>query len=288
MAINVPEYSYSGNSSAEVKNGYWYIYLKSSGELTMKYPKRNAEICIVGGGGGGKKDGGSYGASAGGGADGGDGGEVVNTTRSLEAGIAYSVVIGEGGAVAADGQQSSFENIIASGGAPGDTNDHGSQPGADGIYAFGDTSLIRYGAGGGNGGLAQGGAGGKGGADAPEGTSVGGGGGRGETNGIAGTAGAPNTGNGGGGAGAGTYGMDGDEHISSAGGAAAAGGSGIVIMRGTEEDFTPVWFNGIQISEIFFGGQKAEGMIYDGTRLFARLLKGLRCAMNNRMRLAGA
>ena len=54
------------------------------------------------------------------------------------------------------------------------------------------------------------------------------------------------------------------------GGEAAAGGSGIVILRGTQDDLIPVFFNGVQLSEIWLNGVKATGLIRDGVRVFMR------------------
>ena len=57
------------------------------------------------------------------------------------------------------------------------------------------------------------------------------------------------------------------------GGEAAAGGSGIVILRGTQDDLLPVFFNGVQLSEIWLNGVKAGGLIRDGVRVFTRRMK---------------
>lgn len=52
MATKVPAYTYSGQSSSEVRNGYWYIYLKTNGTLKFTYTKA-LDACIVAGGAGG-------------------------------------------------------------------------------------------------------------------------------------------------------------------------------------------------------------------------------------------
>ena len=57
------------------------------------------------------------------------------------------------------------------------------------------------------------------------------------------------------------------------GGEAAAGGSGIVILRGTQDDLLPVFFNGVQLSEIWLNGVKATGLIRDGVRVFMRAIR---------------
>ncbi len=43
-----------------------------------------------------------------------------------------------------------------------------------------------------------------------------------------------------------------------------------MILRGTEDDFLPVYFGGTQLREIYFNGELLKGLIYGGTRLFAR------------------
>ena len=119
-----------------------------------------------------------------------------------------------------------------------------------------------YGGGGGGGGGtwiggAKGGAGG------------GGNGGTGGTDGVDGGYGHPGQANTGGGAG----GPGGGYEEGTMGGEAAAGGSGIVILRGTQDDLLPVFFNGVQLSEIWLNGVKAGGLIRDGVRVFTRRMK---------------
>lgn len=58
-----------------------------------------------------------------------------------------------------------------------------------------------------------------------------------------------------------------------AGGWPAPGGSGVVIIRGTEDDLIPVFFNGTQLSKIIFNGVTLTGLIKDGTRIFARRVR---------------
>ena len=101
MATKVPAFTYSGTSSSEVKNGSWYIYLKSSGTIKFSYTKK-LDACIVGGGGGG----GSRGTGRR--TRGGDGGTVVNRSGiSASAGTGYDVKIGGGGGVGSAGGTSS-------------------------------------------------------------------------------------------------------------------------------------------------------------------------------------
>ena len=93
MATKVPSYTFSGTSSAEVRDGYWYIYLKSTGTLRMTYAKQNVDVLAVGGGG----KGGSgwydchYGA-----AGGGAGYHKEKSGQSLAAGTDYSITVGKG------------------------------------------------------------------------------------------------------------------------------------------------------------------------------------------------
>lgn len=278
MATKVPAFTYSGTSSSEVKNGYWYIYLKSSGTIKFSYAK-TIEACIVGGGAAGQ---GRNAAATGLRTYGGGGGEVLNKTGiSASASTGYSIVIGSGGTKglsSTDGGASTAFGYSASGGS---TNGQvGTDKGKDGTYAFGDSTLSRYGGGGGRGGDSPGGAGSSGGD---------GGGGKGAdggnysargANAVAGTA---NTGGGGGGYGSALY-WDGNH---SGGGDNANGGSGIVILRGTQDDLLPVRFNGVQIAKMTFNGQDVTGLIYDGTRIFVERLRRMRQMLVGRMSAYG-
>ena len=219
------------------------------------------------------------------------------------AGRGYAVSIGNGGAVPAvwlagsNGGATSAFGITAQGGkgagamgwkdsgTPGagtgaggtggrDTHIAGAQ-GENGQDLFG---LGRYGAGGGGGGGGWATAGGSGGSD---GGGAGGKGGAPGTDGADGTAGAANTGGGAGGPGGGY--VDEDSRYNSKGGQAAAGGSGIVILRGTQDDLIPVVFNGTQLSELYFNGVKVTSLIYNGARLFIREVK--RCFAHQAVKL---
>lgn len=269
MATKVPAFTYSGTSSSEVKGGYWYIYLKSSGTLKFTYAKK-LEACIVGGGAAGQ------GRSA---ADtslrtyGGGGGTVLNKTGiSASAGTGYSIVIGSGGKKglsSTNGSASTAFGYSASGGST-EAQVGVSNTGLNGTYAFGDSALSRYGGGGGRGGTSPGGAGSSGGAG---GGGKGGGGGDYSSGGASAVAGATNTGGGGGGYGDDLNWQDGDGWNWSGGGDNADGGSGIVILRGTQDDLLPVKFNGVQIAKMTFNGQDVTGLIYGGARIFARRCK---------------
>ena len=158
--------------------------------------------------------------------------------------------------------------MVASGGVTPEEGQAYGDAGKDGAYAFGDSSLSRYGGGGGSGASERGTEGASGGEG---GGGKGGGAGNYGTDGGDAGAGAANTGGGGGGFGSIYSYRNGDgvlkEH---AGGSAAAGGSGIVIVRGTEDDFLPVRFDGVQLSKILFNGEEVTGLVYGGTRIFAR------------------
>ena len=130
--------------------------------------------------------------------------------------------------------------------------------------------------GGGGGGWAT--AGGSGGAD---GGGAGGKGGTPNADGADGTAGAANTGGGAGGPGGGY--VDEDSRYNRKGGQAAAGGSGVVILRGTQDDLIPVVFNGTKLSELYFNGVKVTSLIYNGARLFIREVK--RCFAHQAVKL---
>ena len=60
-----------------------------------------------------------------------------------------------------------------------------------------------------------------------------------------------------------------------------------MILRGTEDDFLPVKFNGTQLTGITFNGQAVTGLIYNGTRIFADALRRMRQRLAGRMRAYG-
>ena len=279
MAKKIPSYEYTGEHEAAADERYWYIYLKSSGSLTFGHEKKMLEACIVGGGAGGESDNGGTDGERG-----GNGGQVKNITQHVLADTPYPIVVGSGGAAGikgafpGKGTASSAFGTSASGGegasggaGAGGTGGKGEAGGA-GTYAFGDSSMLRYGGGGGGGAGAQTG-------ENERGTGGAGGGGRGAggagayTEGGAAQNGVEHTGGGGGGEGGFYYDDEfGDQRYDAAGGAAGEGGSGVVILRGTEEDLIPVFFNGTQLSVVILNGKKAAGMVYDGVRLYARRL----------------
>ena len=302
MATKVPSYTYTGAShSSEVKNGYWYIYLKSSGTLTMNYKKTNVEAFLVGGGGGGGSDKNGYGYRTAGG--GGGGYCDTKTNITVDAGRGYDITVCDGGTGAAhragdgsDGKPTMAFGYTVAGGSggigylEGDNGDYG-KPGGNG------------GSGGGAGGSGGGSIGGNGGTDGSNGgngldrkggigqgtstrefgeasgtlyagggggalSGVGGsgGGGNGATPKIAATSGEVNAGGGGGGG----Y-TDMSNPVLGVGG---NGGSGIVILRGTQDDLIPVTFNNVQLSELIYNRTKVTSLIFNGTKLFARKIYG--------------
>lgn len=46
------------------------------------------------------------------------------------------------------------------------------------------------------------------------------------------------------------------------------GGSGIVVIRGTQDDVIPVWFDGTQLNEMYFNGTKVESLYFNGAKMF--------------------
>lgn len=271
MATKIPAFSYTGSFTTALSGGYWYIYLKSSGTLKFSYAK-TLDACIVGGGAAGQ---GRSAADTGLRTYGGGGGTVLNKTGiSASAGTGYSIVIGDGGTrglSSTNGSASTAFGYSASGGST--TAQVGvSEAGKAGTYAFGDSTLSRYGGGGGRGGASPGGAGFPGGAGG--GGKVGSGGDY-KGGGAAAVAGTANTGGGGGGYGDDLNWKNEDGWNHEGGGGNANGGSGIVILRGTQDDLLPVRFNGVQLTNMTFNGQDVTGLIYGGTRIFARLLRRL-------------
>lgn len=190
MAKKIPKFSYTGAYETSSDDTYWYIKLKSSGQMTFTYRKRIEVGCV--GGGGGTISNRNY-AHVGGFAGGG-GGYIKTGTTTAEAGTAYAVTIGAGG----------------------------------------------------------GGKGGRGGINAVDGGD--------------GEDGAANTGGGAGGAGGGWH----KEPYQSQPGKAGSGGSGIVIIRGTQDDYIPVIFNGTQLDRIIYNGVTLTSLIYNGTKLYCR------------------
>ena len=240
MAKKVPEYTFSGESSSEMIDGVWYIYLKSTGILNMKYGKRTVDIFMCGGGGGG----GNVATGEQGGGGGGAG-----AYQTTEYGIAvtaepHTINVGLGGQGGKQGEETTAFGLSAKGGGAGTRGTNSWEEGApgssDGTAAGGTGGWYWDGANTGYDGTA-----GKNGKQAF---------GVGTTYYCAG---------GGGGAWKSGTGRDG-------GNTGGTGGSGIVILRGTEDDYAPVWFDGVQVSEIFFNGEKVTGLIYGGARIFAR------------------
>lgn len=287
MAKKIPKFSYTGAYETSSDNTYWYIKLKSSGQMTFTYRKSFDVGCV--GGGGGTISNRNY-AHVGGFAGGG-GGYIQTGTATANAGTAYTITIGAGGAgkndwrddiYAGSGGTTSAFNTSAGGGAGGGGCDYpgaGTGKGGKGGYYINiqgsagksGEKCLGFGpfGGGGGGGSGAGGmalVGGSGGAGG------GGNGGRGAmtaVNGGDGENGAANTGGGAGGAGGGWY----EDPYKSQPGAAGNGGSGIVILRGTQEDNIPVIFNGTQLDKIIYNGVTLTSLIYNGTKLYCRNMK---------------
>lgn len=292
MANKVPDYTFTGESSSEMIGGRWYIYLKSSGDFKLSYGKSDVDVFLCGGGGGGRT---VYEDNGGGGGAGGyiataysqaitsetqhiqiGNGGAANTKGGTTSAFGLSAVGGDGAPDHVSGTWYGATGGTGAGGTGGKYNDGGNTgsggtAGGAGILAFGEGTIC-YGGGGGGGGC-KGGGGGTGGAGGKSGGAAGS-----STAKVAPAAAAANLGGGGGGGrpdGAGNAGPGG------------YGGSGIVILRGTEDDFTPVYFDGTRLSEIYFNGERLEGLIYGGVRLFARMLS--RLGMRRRaLRPAGA
>ena len=262
MATKIPSFSYTGTYSTEIKNGYWYIYLKSSGTLKFTYAK-TLEACIVGGGAAGQ---GRSAANTGLATYGGGGGTVLNKTGiSASAGTGYSIVIGSGGKKGLSSTNGSASTAFGYSASGGSTELKYGKVGKTGSYAFNDSSLSRYGGGGGRGGGSPGGSGYSGGAG---GGGKGAGGGNYGGGGASAVAGTTNTGGGGGGYGADLNWKDDDGYNWSGGGDNADGGSGIVILRGTQDDSLPININGTQISQLIYNGTTIQHLIYNGQQLY--------------------
>ena len=291
MAKKIPKFSYSGEYETSSDNNYWYIKLKSSGQMTFTY-RKNIEVGCVGGGGGtiSNRNVASVGGFAGGG-----GGYIKTGTTTAEAGTAYTITIGAGGkgingwrddVTAESGGATSAFGISAAGGGGGGGGDYpGAGTGAGGKAGYhiniqganGGSGLKLFGfgpfGGGGGGGSGAGGmalVGGSGGAGG------GGNGGRGAmtaVDGGDGENGAVNTGGGAGGAGGGWY----EEPYQSRPGFAGSGGSGIVIIRGTQDDYIPVIFNGSPVEAIVLNGVRLTGLVVNGIRLYIKKRREKRC-----------
>ena len=238
MATKIPSFSYTGRYSTQLSNGYWYINFLSSGTLTMNYSKKSADVFLCGGGasGAGGDAVGDDGYSGHGGAGG------YTTTRAgipLTGGQAYWIQVGSGG---------------TAGAVDKDTHTAGVASSAFGYSASGGSSY--------NAGTGAGGKCGMSWYDYGANEVV--------------IHSEPESGGSGVlafGTGSVYYGGGGGPHASGNSGTGGAGGSGIVILRGTEDDMIPVIFNGTQLSDIVYNGTKITSLIYNGTKLFFERLK---------------
>ena len=190
-----------------------YYQWTANGSMTYSGPPATIYYIIVGGGGGG----GAGSSSIGGG--GGAGGQIFKGSMTITSGT-YNIVIGNGGTSGQSGNQSSFNTLVASGGAAGTTtggiavsgSGSGGAPGVAGSYESGTTFV--------DSGFTQSFfAGGGGGGTTTSSTTYGGpAGGSGGASGNAGSNAAANHGGGGGGGGSGS---------STVGG---TGGSGVIFI----------------------------------------------------------
>ena len=55
--------------------------------------------------------------------------------------------------------------------------------------------------------------------------------------------------------------------------AGGKGGSGIVIIRGEQDDELPVYFDRTRLQRLFFNGLEIEHLIYNGTQVFMRRVR---------------
>lgn len=221
-----------------ISGGYKFHTFNSSAEFRVLTGLKNFEIFLVAGGGGG----GFNGGHSQGGGGGGGGGEVLETqTLAPLVKGSYNVTVGAGGAVDADGEDSSFLGFSVSGGLRGLARVGAGGEDGTGTFTGGNSSVYSGGGGAGaseNGGnasiyshvsrqyTAQGGNGGAGVSSSFSGSSIvyaGGGAGRGTTGaysfdgvtrGFLGTHGGGNDANRGGG-----------------GNGGGAGYSGVIIVR---------------------------------------------------------
>jgi len=270
MASKIPAFSYTGSYKTELKNGRWYIFFLTSGTLRMSYSK-TADLYLHGGGGGGSKSG--YNSCGG---SGGGGGWLANHYDvQVNAGVSYNIVIGEGGEggyYSPDGYDGGASSAfgysvqggkggtyMGSGGAGGSGNGGtrgasvggtASKGGSNTVYAFEAATGLIYGGGGSGGAPEYGGSYAEGGSPYGAGASM---------------SAKANTGAGGGGA---------DYQDSETGAPGSAGGSGIVILRGSQDDYLPVKFDGTTLQRILFNGEEVAHLIHDGTQIFMERVKG--------------
>ncbi len=302
----VPAFDYTGEYETSADENYWYVTLKTSGAIAFKFPK-TIDVFVVGGGGGG----GSRMNDDGGG--GGGGGYTTTAKRiAVAKGTGYEIVIGRGGTgsskayantyggtgvSAMDGEQSSAFGFTAEGGKGGTSKlggdggcgggfngGDGGSNGGDGYgaitetrgpgkgqgmstRAFSEGVYACYGGGGGGGALRYSASGpGKG------GETGGGDGGQAKDGVVSGQNGADNTGGGGGAVGGEADGYGGN------------GGSGVVIIRGTEQDYVDVYFGGVRLTDVYYNGTRLESWVHNGVKLFFERLRAAIFAGNDMRR----
>lgn len=253
MAIKIPAFTTTCDYETEMDGETWYIYLKSSGEFAFKFAKSNVDIFLQGGGGGGAS-GGDYESGCGGGAGGYQNtqyGKAIGSERN-------AIVVGEGGdAGKVGGNTSAFGFTANGGGYGGDAGNfrvgsrNGTGAGGTGGYYNDGMNLGERGYDGEDGLLAFG-----------RGSVYYGAGGGGEASKFASPNGA------GGKTGGGTGGGNAEANTGSGGGGSGKGGSGIIILRGTQNDQLPVKFDGVTLQSILYNGEEILHLIHDKTQIF--------------------
>lgn len=135
-----------------ISGGYKIHHFRGSSEFVVESGSKSVEVLIVAGGGGG---GATYGGSGGG----GGGGIITQTVSGVITPGSYPVIVGAGGAIANDGNDSSIFGLTAVGGgrgtseSPSATNNSGGSGGGGGItYTSGASGTSGQGNAGGNGG----------------------------------------------------------------------------------------------------------------------------------------
>lgn len=273
----VPKFNYSGEFTTGADENYWYIYCKTTGDLSFIFPKE-IDVTVVGGGGGGANRNGEDGGG------GGEGGAVtVKKGIDLAANTDYRIVIGTGGTGgpkinydgSTSGTKSTAFGVTAAGGNRGSWRSGGkgagnggdggtggesssstnATAGGIGVRAFSESAYGYYGGGGGGGqrrNVAATNNGGNGG---------GGNGGAGYEGNHSGGNATANTGGGGGGSGGESDGTGGN------------GANGIVIIRGSEQDYVNAYFNGTRLTEVYYNGTKLTSWVHNGVKLFFERLR---------------
>lgn len=70
-----------------------------------------------------------------------------------------------------------------------------------------------------------------------------------------------------------TYLSGGVANTGSGGAGGGKGGSGVVILRGDQDDLLPVEFDGVTLQKILSNGEEVSHLIHDGTQVFMERLR---------------